>query len=178
MLTFDKIRDLERVERENKKLQKLPEDIIPQIRDYISRKETIKEKTLSDMNELERIRISIRNIFEMRQRKLLECVFETATGGNPPGTLMKEEEELFSRMVDIMMGFRENMIADINRKESAPAEEKKDDIKKEVYKVLRDLPEFVGPDMKTYKLRKGEVIDISKPLNEFLLKKGVIERAD
>ena len=179
MLTFDKIRDLERVEKDSKKLQKLPDDIISQIRDYNNRKETIKEKTLSDMNELERIRISIRNIFDMRHRKMMECVFETATGGTPPNTLMKEEEELFNRLVDITRGFRESILSEMNRKESIPINEKTEDIStKEVYKVILDLPEFIGPDMKIYKLRKGEIIDISKPLNEFLLKKGVIERDD
>jgi DNA replication initiation complex subunit (GINS family) len=164
------------MERSGKKLQRMPDDIIVQLRDYINRKEAIKEKTLSDMNELERIKDSIRKIFEMRQRKLLECVFETATGGAPPSTLMKEEEELFARLVDIMRGFRENILLEINKKESAPEKAKVEEV--EVYKVLRDMPEFIGPDMKAYRLKKDDIVSISKPLNEFLLKRGVIEKAD
>ncbi|MBI2579534.1 MAG: hypothetical protein HYW27_01395 [Candidatus Aenigmarchaeota archaeon] len=38
MLTFDKIRDVERMERNEKKLQKLPADFIQDLRDYINRK--------------------------------------------------------------------------------------------------------------------------------------------
>ncbi len=177
MLTFDKIRDMERAERDSRKLQRIPEDFIEQLRDYINRKESIKEKTLSDMNELERIRDSIRKIFEMRQKKMLEYVFETTTGGNPPDSLTNQESELFERLVDIVNGFRQSVVNEINRKESVVAEEAKAE-RKDFYRVLTDLPEFVGPDMKTYKLRKNEIIQLSKPLNEFLLKKGVIGKAD
>ncbi|MBI2173313.1 MAG: DNA replication complex GINS family protein [Candidatus Aenigmarchaeota archaeon] len=176
MLTFDKIRDMERTERDSRKLQRIPEELTEQLRDYINRKESIKEKTLSDMNELERIRDSIRKIFEMRQKKILDGVFETSTGGRPPDFLTKQETELFERLVDIINGFRQTIFSEMNRKESAP--EKAGDERKDFYKVLADLPEFIGPDMKTYKLRKNEIIQISKPLNEFLLKKGVIGKAD
>ncbi|MBI2579533.1 MAG: hypothetical protein HYW27_01390 [Candidatus Aenigmarchaeota archaeon] len=127
------------------------------------------------MNELERIRDSIRKIFETRQKKILDGVFETATGAAPPATLMKDEEEVFNRLVDIMRGFRESLIHEVNRKET-PKEEKEE--REDVYRVVRELPEFIGPDMKAYKLRKDEVISIPRPLNEFLLKKGVIEKVE
>lgn len=177
MLTFDKIRDIERTERDGKKLQKLPDDFIQELRDYINRKESIKEKTLSDMNELERIRDSIRKIFEMRQKKILDNVFETTAGGAPAGSMTKDEQEVFSRLVDIMRGFRESLLHEVNKKDVQEPETKAEE-RQEIYKVLRDLPEFVGPDMKAYKLKKDEVINISKPLNEFLLKKGVIEKVE
>ncbi|MDI6721371.1 MAG: hypothetical protein QMD85_03205 [Candidatus Aenigmarchaeota archaeon] len=176
MLTFDKIRDLERTERGSRKLQKMPENFIDELREYIIRKEAIKEKTLSDMNEMERIRDSIRKIFEMRQKKILESVFETVTGGSLSANLMNEEEELFNRLVDIVKGFMENTFREINRKEIV--REERIEERREVYRVLRELPEFIGPDMKVYKLRKDEIVQIPKPLNEFLLKKGVIEQAD
>jgi DNA replication initiation complex subunit (GINS family) len=39
--------------------------------------------------------------------------------------------------------------------------------------VLEDLPEFVGMDMKTYRLRRNDVVSLSKDMAEVLLKRGV-----
>ena len=39
MLTFEKIREIEREEKANKQLQKLPEDIIELLKDYLRKKE-------------------------------------------------------------------------------------------------------------------------------------------
>ena len=53
--------------------------------------------------------------------------------------------------------------------------------KKIVYKVRRTIPEFVGPDMNTYKFNENDVIEpnaLPKSLNDFLLKKGIIEKIE
>ena len=47
-------------------------------------------------------------------------------------------------------------------------------IKPVLYKVLRTLPAFVGLDMSIYELKEGDIKEIPKPLNELLLKEGVI----
>ena len=63
MLTFEKIRELERVERENKKLQKLPDDLLDQLSEYMQRKERIREKTSADIIELENVKNTIKRFF-------------------------------------------------------------------------------------------------------------------
>ncbi|MBI3190188.1 hypothetical protein HYZ41_00640 [archaeon] len=104
MLTFEKIRELERVERESKKLQNLPNDLMDQLREYMHRKERIKEKTSVDILELENVKNTV--------------------------------------------------------------------------KVKKSLPEFVGPDMKTYKLTENEVLTLPIELEQLLLKEGVIEKVE
>jgi len=77
MLTFDKIRDLERVERQSKKLQKMPEDIPAQLKDYLKRKEKITEKSSTEINELENIKTTIKRFFELREGKIVSAVLDT-----------------------------------------------------------------------------------------------------
>ena len=44
-----------------------------------------------------------------------------------------------------------------------------------VYRVVKAIQPFVGPDLSIYELKEGDIREFSKPLNELLLKEGVIE---
>lgn len=169
MLTFEKIRELERSERENKKLQKLPDDVMDQLRDYLRRKERTKEKTAADLMELENVKNTIKRFFESREHKVLLSVLDTVRTGMPPEGLTKEEEKVFNEMVDVVKRFREQFFADLQKEvESSEL----------LYKIKKTLPEFVGPDMKTYKLNENDIVALPKQLEELLLKEGVIERVN
>ncbi|MBS3053393.1 MAG: DNA replication complex GINS family protein [Candidatus Aenigmarchaeota archaeon] len=167
MLTFDKIRDIERAEKESKKLQKLPENFLSDLRDYLKKKEQLKSS--ADIHELENVRNIIRRFFESREKKLLEGALYTVRTGLQPENLTKEEQDLFYFLTDRIKNFRENFFSEIQKD------------KKLAYKVMKALPAFVGPDMKTYELKENEIIStdfLPKPLNDLLLKEGVIEQVE
>ena len=169
MLTFDKIRDLERLEKQNKKLQKMPEDIISQLRDYIKRKEKITEKTSSDITELENIKATIKRLFELREAKILSAVLDTVRTGLPPENMNKQEEIIFYKLTEQLKSYREEFFSELGKEESPAA--------KSMYRVKKTLPAFVGPDMKNYTLKENDIINIPSPLDQFLLKEGIIEKA-
>lgn len=167
MLTFDKIRDIERAEKESKKLQKLPENFLADLRDYLRKKEQIKSS--SEIHELENVRNIIKRFFESREKKLAEFALYTVRTGLPPENLTKEEQAFFYSVTGEIKRFRENFFSELGREEAE---------KKAVYRVKKSVPAFVGPDMKTYELKENDVISPSslpKPLNDLLLKEGVIE---
>lgn len=165
MLTFDTIRDIERMERDSKKLIRLPETFITDVREYLRKKE--QPKSAADIQEMESVRSIIRRLFESREKKLADFAVYTVRTGFQPENLTKEEERLFHMLVDEISRFRENFFSELNRKE-----------KKTAFRVKKSLPAFVGPDMKTYELKENEVLSpdfLPKPLNDLLLKEGVIE---
>ena len=45
-----------------------------------------------------------------------------------------------------------------------------------IVRVTQDTPEFVGTNMKTYSLRKDDVLTLPKEMSEPLLKRGVVEQ--
>lgn len=167
MLTFDKIRDMERMEKQSKKLQKLPDDMIGQLREYIKRKERINEKTSSDITELENIKTTIKRLFELREAKIISSSLDTVRTGLPPENMSKDEEALFYRLTDELKLYREQFFAELGKEVSQSS----------MYRVRKTLPPFVGPDMKTYALKENDIINIPSPLEELLLKEGVIEKA-
>ncbi|HIG97309.1 MAG TPA: DNA replication complex GINS family protein [Candidatus Aenigmarchaeota archaeon] len=167
MLTFDKIRDLERVERQSKKLQKMPEDIPAQLKDYLKRKEKITEKSSTEINELENIKTTIKRFFELREGKIVSAVLDTVRTGLPPENMSAEEEKLFYKLTDILKQYRESFFSELSREDDKP-----------MYRVKKATPQFVGPDMKTYKLNEDDIVSIPPPLDELLLKEGVIEKVE
>lgn len=182
MFTYEKIRDLERAERDNKKLQSVPENIVIEINEYLKKKESVVEKTSSDISELENVKRVIERLFELRESKIMELSIYTVRTGMLPQNLNKEEEKMFYRVVDIVKEYREMFFTNINK----PLGEKTVEVTKEeepikiekkiTYRVKQTLPQFIGPDMKTYELKENDVVELPEPLNEFLIKKGAIEK--
>jgi len=198
MLTFDKIRELERTERDSNKLQKLPDDLMTQLQEYLRRKEGLKEKTSSEILELENVKNTIRRFFEIRERKIAGMALDCIRTGLPPEHLTSAEEKTFYHIVDILKCHRSKFFEELQKepniaveaKENAAEERKEKPIpsmtivekpKQYAYKINKTLPAFVGPDTKTYELRENETISLEalpKSLNDLLLKEGVIEKVE
>ena len=45
-----------------------------------------------------------------------------------------------------------------------------------IVRVTQDTPEFVGTDMKTYTLRKDDILTFPEEMSEPLMKRGVVKR--
>ncbi|MBI4174836.1 MAG: DNA replication complex GINS family protein [Candidatus Aenigmarchaeota archaeon] len=167
MLTFDKIRDMERLERQSRKLQKVPDDLVAELRDYINRKEK-GDKSSADLIEMENIKATIKRFFELREGKILTSVLDTVRTGLPPENMNKSEEALFYRLTNDLKRHREEFFSELGKEEKKPLY---------MYRVKKTLPPFVGPDMKTYLIKENDIVNIPAPLDEFLLKEGIIEKA-
>ncbi len=191
MLTFEAIRELERNEKNSKKLQKMPPDFVQKLAEYISKKQSISEKTTSDIMELENVKSTIKRFYELREKKITESALDAARTGMTPENLNKQEEQAFWLLVSALKDQRERFFSELNKPKTNGEQETKEIIIEEesdseeiiipsqpekpvLYKVLRTLPPFVGLDMGIYELKEGDIMEIPKPLNELLLKEGVI----
>jgi DNA replication factor GINS len=123
------------------------------------------------------------NIYELREKKIVTAALSTVRGGKPDlKNLLDVEKKLFDSLVrEITASRRETLEGEKieESREDEPREGKrKIDVKRTVnvnpiVLVLEDLPEFVGMDMKTYRLRRNDVVSLSKDMAEVLLKRGV-----
>ena len=192
MLTFELIRDMERGEREEKTLQKLPGNFMEEVREYITKKQGIQEKSSQDIEELATVKRSLKMLFEARERKILEQAIYTVKTGLPVENLTKDEERIYLYIIEELKKHREKFFQEANeplkiqeKSTEAIEEPKKEEnpitpLKEEKiqYKVIKSLPEFVGPDLETYKLKESQILEkgqLPKTLNDLLLKKGVLE---
>lgn len=171
MLTFEAIRDLERGEAERKTLQKLPENFAEEVRQYLALKGSNMEKNSADIHEIENAKRSVKELFEKRERKLMEQVLYTVKTGMPTENLTPDEERLYLYVIEEVKKHREMFFS--SGKPVEPALEKV-----KAYRIRATLPRFVGPDMKVYELKESQVLqegELPKPLNDLLLKKNLLE---
>jgi len=169
-MTFEKLRDLERGEKESKVLQKLPENLEHEIREYLEKKQSTRK--YSDIDEVEAAKNAVKKFFESRETKFAALVVHYVRSGIPPENMTQEEKEVCEKMFSAMKSRREGFFSGAFGF-SSEAESLE-------YVVVKDIPEVVGTDMKTYSFAAGHVIkegDIPKPLNDLLLKNGFIRRA-
>ncbi len=178
MLAFEKIRDLERAERESKGLQKLPENIMEEIRAYIHKKEKLSDN--SSIVEMENVKNIVKKFFELRETKILSLALYSVKTSLPVENLTKEEETVFLAIAETIRDFRTSFFSEMQKPVIEAKKDSRQEIAKETekYRVKKSTPEFVGPDMKVYKLSENEIIEspLPKPLNDLLLKEGVIEK--
>ncbi len=172
VVTFETIRDIQRSEKENRNLIKLPDGIFEEIAEYIRRKESRNE----DFLELENAKNIIKDIVDRREHKIVNMAVMYVRSGVIPRNMTKEEEEFFAALVKIIKEFRDSYYTSLiygkREKEEVVAEEPP---KIEMVQMTEDVPEFVFGE-RVYNLKKDEIASLPKELEDFLVKKGVAKR--
>ena len=164
MLTFESIREVERTERESKKLQKVPDNFFDLVIDYLDKKEKIKDKTSLDFMEIENAKNTIKRLLDMREKKVIDIAVVSSRTGLMAENLTEQEKELFNATMESLKAFRDKVSNQMKKKPSEI-----------VYKVKKSIPNFVGPDMKVYTLREGDMTSLPKDLAILLTRENVVE---
>lgn len=184
MLTFEKIRELYDKERGSPKLQPMPEDFLAESAEYMKGSDETIKKVLN-------------NLLDRRQQKLVDmAVLSTKTIlPSKPVNMTSEEESAFVEIVSILKNLRvgissekkfspkpveENEVPETFDSENKNANNNpvvtKTEEKDGFVMIKESLSSFIGTDMKTYYLKKGDKVYLPKELREFLEKNGVCER--
>ena len=182
MLTFQSIRDVERAERDSKKLQRLPDNWHLDLAEYLRMKEDQTDKSPEDLLEIQNVKGIIQRLLDLREKKIMDQTLITVRTGAPPENLLKNEEEVFWSVVESLKRFRTDfMPTNFSKK----FDQKVGGTKAEVlgkyqpegrrYKVKKSFGPFVGPDMKTYSLKEGEVVSLPPALVAILENKAAIQ---
>ena len=159
MITYNKIRELEREEKNTKKLQKLPETFIEDLNIYM------RKKSLVNSNDINQIKDTLERLIELRTEKIVKLASDTIkiTESNIlTENFTKIEKDVYNKIIKLLNIYRQNFLIESN--------------KEILYKIKKSLPEFVGTDMKIYKLEKNKLISLPQALSELLLKKDIIEK--
>ncbi|MEM7813351.1 MAG: hypothetical protein QW548_00435 [Candidatus Aenigmatarchaeota archaeon] len=172
MITFESIRDLERAERESKKLQRIPDGFVAEIQDYLATKEKLASP--EDVMELQAVKGTVARLLEMRERKVVDGAIITARTGLPPENLTAGEAELFWAIVERLKRFREDFFG---KASSATAQVGHSEVVcRRAWRVVKAV-DFVGPDLKEYKLKVGEEVELPDEVAAILKKDGAIVEA-
>ncbi|GEM_PF-1320464 len=166
ILTFEKIRALQWKEKNEKKLQELPENFYEELREYV-------EKSKQD-NAI----LVAKDLIDTRSRKIFDAVINYFKTKEIPVNMTKEEKEMFYTVLEIFSNFRESLFKEfIHQKEKI--EEKKEEVKESGFVIITEnLPCFIGPDLKAYELKKNDKVFLPEDLKSLLLKYGYCKKME
>lgn len=162
ILTFEKIRELQWNEKNNKNLQELPKNFFQDVKEYLARTKDNYSK------------IVVEDLIDMRIRKILNFAINYFKTKEIPKNMTEQEKDLFESILSYILNFRKKYIeveSKIEEKDFINEKLKEEkDRKVETVIVEKDIGPFVGTDLKVYNLKKGEKIVLPEDLKNLLIK--------
>ena len=179
---YDELYEVWKKEKETLEIQRLPKNFYAKIASYI--KEMREEKRMLDKKtskaklldiEFRNVKIMVRELFELRYRKLHERVYARETVARD--ALTEEEKKLYSGVFPLAEAYQAFSKDVLRGRLSYP----KNDVKKRmvILRFVQEIPALVGADMKTYGPFEPEDIATLPPENaRILIKQGVAVKVD
>ncbi|MDD4353227.1 MAG: hypothetical protein PHN56_02085 [Candidatus Nanoarchaeia archaeon] len=125
LITYQKIREIQRDERSNTTLAKLPENILEMIQSYLNEKKNFLEKNSDEQNlfsmdkfsraeyEFKNTKISIQNVFDTRHKKIIEKAYQVSKNNmkmKDTTNMLYFEKRIFLQLIDIFDNYNQNCI--------------------------------------------------------------------
>ena len=166
-ITYELIRKVQREEQRQPKLTSIPENFFESVAKYLQQKKqlTLRDdrKTALEIKNVERL---VEDIFNRRERKILNLSIIAARTGMKPENLTGEEKAFFDELTNILKKRRgKTLEGTLKEKELVPMI---------VFKV--DVPAFVGIDGNTYgPFKSGDIARIPEENMKVFVEKGMAE---
>jgi len=170
VISFEYLRKILNEEKKSQNLTKIPDDFYEAVRMYIEGKKKL-AKGKKDEIELRNIERIVENIFNLRERKIINFAIMAARAGVQPSNLTAEEKQFFQKVLETLKE-RRGILDRI--KLTLEGETKKE---VEILVVFKqDFPAFVGIDGQTYgPFKKGDIAKLPEENRKLLVAKGVVE---
>lgn len=203
--SYTKLRSLERMERQSPELTNIGNDFYRSAFDYIKElekrfdeemeKNPSSKKVTLISDELRNTKRIWESIFERREKKVVQAALSAARGGSHmPKSLTEQERIFYDELLEILQKNRnavlgtekekhDNAVAkevkNINNKEGSKGESHTHEINaynvNKILRIIKDVPPFVGTDMKEYSLKKEDVVTMPEDIANILLKRKVAQ---
>jgi len=188
-ITYKILRKIQQQEKNLPLPSKIDENFYQKCSDYLNNLQKISDQENNSQriqlfkDEIQNTKKIVLNIYELREKKIVQAALSHVRGGEPDlDHLLDKERTLFDDLSKKIIATRSEMMQQkVEKNDAAPPEPKVEEKKNKtstttVFHVKQDIPRFVGTDMKTYSLRKDDVITLPQELSNPLQKKGMIKQ--
>jgi DNA replication initiation complex subunit (GINS family) len=188
-INYKSLRRIQQAEQASSALTKIHGEFYQDLSSYLKNLEQTVENEKSPQklklfsDEISNTKKIANSIYEFREKKIVQAALATARGATPDlGHLLDVEKKLYDTLVEQIMLSRKEIFEAVphqphQHKQVAfkpPLTPPKESNINPIVCVVEDTPEFVGTDMKTYSLRKEDVLSLPKEMSAPLLKKGML----
>lgn len=168
-ITFELIRKIQIEEQKTFTLTKLPPNFSHAVSNYLEQKKQIASADDRKLGlETKNIERLVEDIFNRRERKILNVAIISARTGLPPENLTEEEKQFYNSILNLVKNRRNSLLKNllsIKREESQPTI---------IFK--EDTHEFMGIDEKVYgPYKTGDTAKLPEENMKILLERGIID---
>jgi len=188
-ISYKNLRRIQQLEKTSPLLSKINNNFYENLSEYLKnlQKDIDQEKNAENIKlfqeEIENIKKIAFSIYELREKKIVQAALSKVRGAKPDlKNTLEIEKKLFDSLVETINQARKVILNEKSKPEKdkeitlkEPKKEEKKQNTNQIVRLLENVPEFVGTDMKRYTLRKDDVLSISKEIVDPLLKRGVVK---
>lgn len=181
-LSYDEVRRIHRLEKASSKLVELDKDFYNDLNDFLSTERTnymdsLKSFSVTNMRSFTNLKRMVEEIFAMRSRKILSrALVGSRTKESSEEGLTLQEAKLFKSILSELE--KHNTVLNSMFTEGTTKTEKKSQLQTQKIKISKDIPAFVGADMKEYgPFTKDQTIELPNKIAKLLVSRkfGKIE---
>ena len=148
-VSYDELRRIQRLEKNTTSLVEVEDDFIDSVEKFVNEQKkvylaSLKDFSSSDAREFTNLKRIVEEIFLLREKKLLnKALIASRTDDAELEKVAKQEMETFKKLLVILSEHDAVVTTMFGEKR----EKKSDNVK---LKIMKDVPAFVGTDMKEY----------------------------
>lgn len=177
-LSYDELRRIHRLEKNTPQLVEVDEDFFDSLAAFIQREKkeylaSLKNLSSSRVRSFANLKKIVEEVFALREKKLLNRALVASRSGEENYERMTlQEKKTFKELLAVLNKHRIFL-------QRVFEPERKTTAKSVSLKIIKDVPAFVGPDMKEYgAFSSGEMVSVPPKVAELLLVRKFAERQD
>ena len=173
MLSYADLRNIEQKEKSSSSLTEIGSDFYQHALAHIKELENRAEeeaaknpsgkKTMLLAEELRNTKRIWENILERREKKIVLAALSMMRGGTHRLNSLSREETIFYESIETALKVHREYIMKSQKKETT------------TIRMLKDVPQFVGTDLKKYTLKKEDVLSLPTDVATVLIQRKAAE---
>lgn len=174
-IDYDELRRIHRLEKNTSRLVEVDDDFLDSLAVFVEGEKkkylsSLKSFSASDAREFTNLKRVVEEIFLMREKKILnKAMIAAHTKEISDEKMAHQEKDTFRKLLRILEDFSEF-------EESLFGEKEKKDSQLVSVKILKNVPTFVGTDMKEYgPFSEGQGVDLPAKIARLFVTRKIAE---
>jgi len=182
-LDYDELRKIYRLEKNNSKLAEVDDDFFDSLKAFfeVQKKDylhSLSELPTSKANQFSNLRKIVAEIFNIREKKLLnKALIASRTGELETSQLASQETETLKQLLSVLNKHQQFLDQVFSVKPRSSLKKVKG-LGKASLKILQNVPAFMGSDMKEYgPFEKDKAASVPEKIASLLVSRKLAERS-
>jgi DNA replication initiation complex subunit (GINS family) len=174
-IDYDELRRIHRLEKNTSKLVEVEDDFVDSLQTFVEQEKknylaSLKNFSASDAREFTNLKRVIEEIFLMREKKILnKALISVHTKEVDLDNMARQEKDTFKKLLRILedhASLSDSLFGEKEKRESELVS----------VEILKDVPTFVGTDMKEYgPFSEGQKVELPTKIARMFISRKIAE---